>query len=120
MVLDAMCDDYENIDQIILPEVARDCARLGFSVGRTEIVKAVGELIQSGLVKAYLLSGTEPFATELEGMPPVDVVEEYIKTYFYITKKGLDSHLSGDTWWPFDDDDNVLPNWHLDPPPSQD
>jgi hypothetical protein len=117
MVLNAMCDDYENIDQIILPEVARDCAKLGFSVERSEIVKAVGELVQDGLAQAYLLSGTEPFVTELQGMPPVDVVEAYFKTYFYITKKGTDFHLSDDTWWPFDDVDNVLPNWHLDTPP---
>ena len=113
-----MCDDYENIDQIILPEVARDCAKLGFSVERSEIVKAVGELIQDGLAKAYLRSATEPFSIEVQGMPPVDVVEEYFKTYFYPTKKGFDFHLSDDTWWPFDDDDNVLPNWHLDPPPQ--
>jgi hypothetical protein len=32
MVLNAICDDFENIDQIILPVVARDCAKLGFSV----------------------------------------------------------------------------------------
>ena len=116
MVLDAMCDDYENIDQIILPTVARDCAKLGFSVERSEIVKAVSELVMDGLAKAYLLSCWEPFSTELRGMPPVDVVEEYFQTYFYITKKGMDFHLSDDTWLPFDDEDNVLPDWHLDPP----
>jgi hypothetical protein len=27
-------------------------------------------------------------------MPPLDVVEEDFKTYFYITKKGMDLHLS--------------------------
>jgi len=64
------------------------------------------------------LSGTEPFSTELQGMPPVHVVEEDFKTYFYITKKGMEFHRSDDTWWPFDDDDNVLPNWRLDPPPA--
>ncbi len=48
MVLDSMCDDFENIDQIILPEVARDCAKLGFSVERAEIVKAVSELSRRG------------------------------------------------------------------------
>jgi hypothetical protein len=118
MVLNAMCDDYENIDQIILPEVARDCAKLGFSVERSEIVKAVSELVMDGMAKAYLLSCWEPFSTELHGMPPVDIVEEYFETYFFITKKGLDFQLSDDTWWPFDDDDNVRPNWQLDPPPA--
>jgi len=39
-------------------------------------------------------------------MPALDVVEEDFKTYFYITQKGRDLHLSDDTWWPFDNDDN--------------
>jgi hypothetical protein len=120
MVLDAMSDDYENIDQIILPVVAKDCARLGFSVERSEIVKAVEGLVQEGMVKAYLLTGDQSSTRELDGMPPVDIVEEDFKTYFYPTKKGFDFHLSDETWWPFDDDDNVLPNWRLDPPPASD
>ena len=124
MVLGSMCDDVENIDQIILPTVARDCAKLGFSVDRAEIVKTVSDLVTDGLVKAYDMSGSgtkrDPFSGELPGMPPVDAVEEDFKTYFYPTKKGFDFHLSDETWWPFDDDDNVLPNWRLDPPPASD
>ncbi len=117
-----MCDDFENIDQILLPVVARDCAKLGLSVERAEIVKTVSDLVMDGLVKAYDLSGTnrDPFSGELPGMPAVDIVEEDFKTYFYPTKRGMDFHLSDDTWWPFDDDDNVLPDWHLGPPPAQD
>ena len=118
MVLNTMCDDYENVDQIILPVVARDCAKLGLSVERSEIVKTLSELVSDGLAKAYLLSAWEPFSTEFQGMPPVDVVEEDFKTYFYVTKMGMDFHRSDDTWWPFDDEDNVLPNWRLDPPPA--
>lgn len=120
MVLNAMCDDFENVDQIILPQVARDCAKLGFSVDRSEIVKTLSGLVSDGLAKAYLLSAHErdPFSGEIQGMPPLDVVEEDFKTYFYITKKGMDFHRANDTWRPFDDDDNVLPNWHLDQPPT--
>lgn len=55
---------------------------------------------------AYLLSSKEPCSTEILGMPALDVVEEDFKTYFYITQKGRDLHLSDDTWWPFDNDDN--------------
>jgi hypothetical protein len=89
MVLNAMCDDFENIDQIILPVVARDCAKLGLAVERAEIVKTVSDLVMDGLVKAYDLSGTnrDPFSGELPGMPAVDIVEEDFKTYFYPTKR---------------------------------
>jgi hypothetical protein len=107
MVLDEICDDYENVDQIILPDVARDCAKLGFVVDRSNIVKALGELIEGGLAKAYLLSGTKP--EELRGMPSLDVIEEDFKTYFYVTPKGKELHLSDDSWWPFDDEGNPRP-----------
>jgi hypothetical protein len=91
MVLNAIADDYEIVDQIILPQVAKDCDKLGLEVERSEIVKALGELVAGGLAKAYLLSSTEPCSTELQGMPKVDIIEEDFKTYFYITRKGMDS-----------------------------
>ncbi len=106
MVLREICDDYENVDQVILRNVAKDGAKLGMTIERSEVVDALAWLIQDGLAKAYRLSGTKPFAIELEGMPPLDVVEEDFKTYFWATKEGLDIHLSDDSWWPFDDDGN--------------
>ncbi len=104
MVLNAISDDYENVDQAILVDVKKVGAQLGYTVGRSDIVVALASLIGDGLAKAYLLSGTEP-SRELEGMPPLDVAEENFKTYFYITKKGMILHLSDDTWWPFDDEE---------------
>jgi hypothetical protein len=101
-VLNQISDDYENVDQTIFPDVAEDGAKCGLKIERAEIVYALAELVEDGLAKAYLLSGTAPFCTELQGMPPLDVVEEYFTTYFYITKKGMDLHLSDDTWWPFE------------------
>jgi hypothetical protein len=97
LVLNSICDDYENIDQIILPEVAKDGAKCGLTIERSEVVDALAWLIADGMATAYLLSSTGP-SVELPGMPPVDEVEEYFKTYFYITKKGMDLHLSDDTW----------------------
>lgn len=107
LVLNSMCDDFENIDQIILPSVRRDGAMLGLTISRSDVVKTLTELINNGMAKAYLLdgSGTGPFSGELPGMPSVDIIEEDFKTYFYPTKKGMDFHLSDDTWWPFDEDD---------------
>lgn len=110
MVLNAIADDYENVDQIILPQVAKDCAKLGFAIERSEIVKALGELVASGLAKGFLLSDAP---VELQSMPSLEVVEEDFTTYFYVTKNGRDAQLS-DEWWPFDDDGEPLPNWHLD------
>lgn len=108
MVLNAICDDYENVVQVILPNVSKDCAKLGLTIERSEIVSALGELVGGGLAKAYLLSSSEPRTTELPGMPPLDDVEENFTTYFYITKEGTELHLSEDTWWPFDDYGNPL------------
>lgn len=105
MVLNEIADDYENVDQIIFPNVERKCAKLGLVVERTHIVKALAELIEGRLAKAYLLSGREP-AKELKGVPLLDIVEENFKTYFYITKEGLGVLSSKESWWPFDDDDN--------------
>jgi hypothetical protein len=47
-------------------------------------------LIADGLAKAYVLSSRKPHATELPEMPSLEIVEEDFKTYFYITRKGLD------------------------------
>jgi hypothetical protein len=115
LVLNSICDDFENVDQVILRDVATEGAKCGLTVERPEVVEALAALIEDGLAKAYILSGTggDPFSGELQGMPPMDVVEEYFKTYFFMTKKGMDLHLSDDTWWPFDDEGKPLPDWHL-------
>ena len=105
IVLNDISDDYENVDQTIFPNVAKQCAKLGFVVQRPQVVDALAGLIKDGLAKAFLLSGKEP-ARELQGMPPLEVVEEDFKTYFYITDKGRAMHLSHDDSWPFDDDGN--------------
>ena len=86
------------------------------AIERSEIVEALAWLIENGLARAYLLSCFEPHSTELEGMPKIDPVEQDFKTYFYITKKGLEHH-STDTRWPFDDQDNLRPDWVLDGTP---
>lgn len=47
-------------------------------------------------------------------MPPLDVIEEYFETYFYITKKGKDLLLSDATRSLVDDEGKLLPDWYLD------
>jgi hypothetical protein len=106
LVLNSICDDFENVDQMIFSDVSRDASKLGLRIERSDIVHALKGLIEDGLAKAYLLSGatgTDPFAAELPGIPALDVVEQDFPTYFYITKSGMDFHLADDSWWPFDD-----------------
>lgn len=107
LVLNEITDDYENVDQVVFREVAKVGAKLGWTIERSEVVAALDGLIEDGLAKAYILSGRKPYATEIEGMPSLEVVEKDFKTYFYVTKKGMDLHLSDETWWPFDDDGNL-------------
>ena len=115
LVLNSICDDFENVDQVILRDVAGTGAKCGLTIERSEVVDALAALIADGLAKAYRLSGKEPFATEIQGMPPMEVVEEYFKTYFYVTKKGTGLHLSDDAWWPLDDEGKLRPDWRLAP-----
>ena len=95
MALNEICDDYENIDQIILRNVAKDLAKCGLTIERSEVVDALGGLVADGLAKAYRLSSIEPLVTELEGMPPLEIIEKDFKTYFYVTKKGKEELGTG-------------------------
>jgi hypothetical protein len=111
LMVNAMCDDYENVDQVILRDVVGVAAKCGLTVDRAEVVQNLRVLVEARLVKAYLLSTRGPFATELDGMPPLDTPEEDFTTYFYPTPKGLDWHESDGTWWPLDDNDVLRSDW---------
>ena len=107
LVLKSICDDFENVDQIILRDVSRDASRFGLTIERSDIVDALKGLIEDGFAKAYRLSGSmgaDPFAGELPDMPSMDMVEENFQTYFYITNNGMDFYLADNSWWPFDDE----------------
>ena len=94
LVLESICNDYENVDQVILPEIVDKASNFGLHIDRPEIVEALAGLVAAGLAKAYLLSTQKPFFTELEGMPPLDTIETDLKTYFYITDSGRNLILS--------------------------
>ena len=113
LVLNSICDFGENVDQCILPELIADGAKCGLTIDRPEVVGTLEGLVEDGLAKASLLSPWEPEA-EIQGMPPMDQIEEFFKTYFFITEKGMELHLSNNTWYPFDDDGNLRADWHLD------
>jgi hypothetical protein len=50
LVLDAISDDYENVDQVILRDVAECGATCGLTIQRPEIVDALAGLIENGLL----------------------------------------------------------------------
>jgi hypothetical protein len=84
------------------------------TIERSEVVGALASLIADGLAKAYILPGPErsPFSGELPGMPPMDKIEDF-RTYFYITKKGMDLHLSDREWFPLDDEGELRKDWQF-------
>jgi hypothetical protein len=101
LVLDRICDDYENVDQTILHDVNTDAVECGLTIERREVVAALSDLIVRGLAKAYILSPVQPWRTELDGMPNLDNIEEFFETYFLATKEGIDLQTTDDGWWPF-------------------
>lgn len=106
LVLNSICDDFENVDQIILQDVIREGSAFGLTIDRADIVQALEGLIRDGLARADILSpgtGPNPFAGELPGMPSLDVPEEDFRTYFHITAKGMELHLADDTLFPTGD-----------------
>jgi hypothetical protein len=100
MVLSRICDDYENVDQSILPEVAENASGLGFTIERADVINALSNLVARGLAKCYIISGAEPFAAELEGMPSLDVAEQNHRTFFLATHEGTVFDNSNDSWLP--------------------
>ena len=108
LTLNQITDLYENIDQCILCDVKELAAKLGFAVGRSEVVEALRGLIRDGLAKASRFSSFPPHEIKLDGMPDVDAVEVNFSTYFHVTPKGREFRQSEDFPWPFDDDGNPL------------
>ena len=115
LVLNEICDDFENLDQIILPHLAEDGRKCGLTIERAEIVEALSALVENGLAKAYDLGCTDPFSKELPGMPSLDIIEENFRTYFYATENGLDVQTSycSDASWPFDEEGELRCGWRL-------
>jgi hypothetical protein len=113
LVLDTTCDDFENLDQVILRSVADSGTKCGLTVHRGDVVDALKVLVANGLAKAYNLSATrDPFASEIDGMPPLDTVEEDFRTYFLITEVGLKFHQTDEVGWPPDENGELRSDWN--------
>ncbi len=82
-VLDAIADDYENLEKIDT-HVNRLALECGLTIHSSEVLQALIDLIATGLAKAYRLSTVVP-AEEFQGVPTAAEVKDY---YFWVTEKG--------------------------------
>jgi len=83
MVLDAVADDYEEIEQITM-DVIRMAAERDLPVDPTVVVGALQALVGGGLVRGFVLS---PIASPVA----VEKVDwgDVAGLYFYATQRGL-------------------------------
>jgi hypothetical protein len=112
-VLNSICDDYENLAVSIAGPVTEDGARCGLVIERPEIVRALTELVEGGLAKAYRLhgDGRTDFAEEMERRPSLDEMEDPRGPWFYITEAGRNVHRAEYQGWPFDDEGELRKDW---------
>ncbi len=47
LVLHEICDEFENVDQVILREVAAQAAECGLTIQRSDVVEAVRGLVEA-------------------------------------------------------------------------
>ena len=118
LVLETICDDFENVDQVILRYVVDIGAKCGVVIRRADVLEALRVLVEAGLAKPYDLRAArgDPFSGEIQGMPPLDIAEEEYKTYFYVTKKGMEFQRADPSWWPLDENDAARVDWEAPQP----
>jgi hypothetical protein len=108
-VLNAICDDYENVGVSIAAEVFATGRRCGLEIDRQELSQALRELIEMGWAKAYYLR--QHGIDEIAGMPPVEQIEDFDGPWFYRTDEGLRVQLADWAPWPFDDENALRKSW---------
>jgi predicted XRE-type DNA-binding protein len=106
-VLDAIADDYENLEKIN-GEVKSFYGNCGLTIQPSEILGALIDLIELGLARAYWLWQHPP--REIEGVPPLDEIDNY---YFWLTEEGRKVHDAVDDRWPFDKEGALRRDWML-------
>ena len=112
LALNEIGDDYENFEYIS-NRVVPQGVECGIEVRQEEVEKALQELLELGLAKAYRLSHTA--ATPLDGMPPASwyLMRPDEWYYFYATKAGLRLLTADWDWdgWPYDENGTLRPDW---------
>jgi hypothetical protein len=109
LVLNEICDDYENLAVSIEMPIKERGGRCGLYIEKEEIVEALTELFDLGWAKAYHLDGER--TTVFKTMPSLTEMEDFSGAWFYRTEEGLRAQLENWEPWPFDDDDELKKNW---------
>ena len=103
-VLDAIADDYENLE-IICTDVSAMSTRCGLLIQCSDVTQALVSLIESGLASPYKL---RPTAEKIEGIPAIDALRDY---YYLVTEKGREVQLSDYAGWPFGENGELRKDW---------
>jgi hypothetical protein len=113
LVLNEICDDYENLAISIEMPIMERGGRCGLYVDKGEIVHALQELVELGLARPYRLHGDRRpnWAEEMERMPSLEEMESPDGAWFFRTDAGLEAQLADWQPWPFDDDDELRKDW---------
>jgi hypothetical protein len=109
LVLDVVANDYEEVEKIEtdVRELAMGC---GIALQSIEVLAALRDLVEAGLVKAYrFLPGAQKYE-EIHGLPPEN---EFRDCWFWITSKGKLQIEASDGLWPFDEDGIIRKGWSL-------
>jgi hypothetical protein len=98
LVLDVVADDYEDFAKIV-SEVSQMCGALEFEITRSEVFRALEDLIRLGLIKAYFLS---PWTSPMD-VPGIPSRERLPELHFLQTEKGRQAHDFNCSRWPLDE-----------------
>jgi hypothetical protein len=109
IVLNEICDDYENLSVSIADPVGRRVRDCGFTIERSEIAMLLLELVELGWAKAYQLGGQE--VVEYDRMPSVEEMDNPNGAWFYVTHAGMKVQSAGYEGWPFDDEGVLRKDW---------
>ena len=82
-VMNAMADDYENLEHII-DWATKLISGQGLRTSREEIVSILKKVIEDGYAQAYILSSEPPYST-----PVPFVGNDSEDLWFYLTPRGL-------------------------------
>jgi hypothetical protein len=107
-VLNEISDEYLKVAEITkrVEDLGSAC---GMILEPNEIIRALGDLMQTKLARGYLLTPTSKPPKEIGRIPAPADMEKY---YFRVTKKGMERQLALDKDWPFDADNVLRKDWH--------